>query len=90
MSHLLRDLYRTVAALRDEKPLRPMSIRVSDSLHASMSAMAEREGISLHAWVIRTLEDKAWGGLPTSMFADSAFDGQGGAVSQRNAGGGRR
>lgn len=89
MSDLVRALHRVVAALRAEKPTRPMSLRISDGLHASLSAIAEKERISLHALVIRTLEDRAWGALPTGMFLDSQLEGHRDAVSQRNAEGGR-
>lgn len=71
--------------LRAEKPTRPVSIRISDNLHASLTAIAERMGITTHALIIRTLEEKAWGALPASMFLDSQLDGQDDAAMQRDA-----
>lgn len=81
----LRDFLRFKRGLKAEKPTRPISIRISDSLHSSCTAIAERDGITLHAWIIRTMEERAWGAMPTGMFVDSQFDGQSDAAMQRDA-----
>lgn len=76
MFNPLQDFMRYLGALRSEKPIRPVSLRISESLWSALNAKAAQQRISLHAYITQTLQDDVWGSLPTSMFADSAFDGE--------------